>query len=399
MIGDKLDGYTIQAELGSGGMGKVYLADTAETGLKVALKVIHPHLVAKEGFRNRFAREVEAGRRIRDQNVVATLGAGEVEVDGKPTLYIAMEFVEGQTLRDLLAELGRVPEDLCVHIGREVARALCGIHEANVFHRDIKPENVFITPDSRIKVMDLGVAVLADESMRLSQSGVFVGSVLYAAPEQFAEIPPDGRADLYNVGLLLYELATGRHPFQSDDMATVIQKQMTAHAAAAGRAQPAALAVLRGDRAQPRREGSRAPHSERRRPAATSSSKRSCRRGGAAARASCGRRPSGPLRRIRMPRETPIEGRDEELAQIGRSCTTACAPARARCCSSRARPGSARAGWSTSSPRSSRARASRSTSCTAATRPAVRRPRPARCRPRTASSSAARTSTSASRAA
>src|SRR3990172_4169430 len=105
-----------------------------------------------------------------------------------------MEYVEGQTLRALLDELGTVPEELCRHVGREVAKGLVAIHAAGVVHRDLKPENVLITKDHVVKVMDLGVARLADEAMRLSQSGAFVGSIQYAAPEQVQDAESvDGR--------------------------------------------------------------------------------------------------------------------------------------------------------------------------------------------------------------
>jgi len=297
-------------------MGTVYRATGAD-GAVVALKVIHPHLVGKTGFRARFTREVEAGRRIRDENVVATLGAGEVETDGTPTLFLAMEFVEGQTLRELLEELGTVPEDLCLHIGREVARALVAIHEAGVLHRDIKPENVLITPDSRIKVMDLGVALLADESIRLSRSGVFVGSVLYAAPERFADLPADARADLYNVGLLLYELATGQHPFMADDMGTVIKKQLNDRPRPPADLNPqlspffeeVVLNLVSKDR-ESRLPGAADLLCVLEQKEQSDWWHRRARELRAQA--------TGPLRRIRIPRETPLEGRDAELAEFDR---------------------------------------------------------------------------------
>jgi tetratricopeptide (TPR) repeat protein len=311
---NELGSYRLLDQIGSGGMGTVHRAE-APDGTVVALKVIHRHLVGKEGYRERFAREVDIGRRIRDPNVVATLDAGEVEVDGDPTLFLAMEFVEGQTLRELLDELGMVPEDLCLHIGREVARALDAIHAAGVFHRDIKPENVLITADSRIKVMDLGVALIADESLRLSQSGVFAGSVLYAAPEQFAELPADGRADLYNVGLLLYELATGQHPFQADDIATVIQKQMSADPRPPAELNPqlspffeeVVLRLIDKDRdcRFARANDLLSVLEEKERSDWWRGRARELRALAAE-----------PLRRIRIPRETPIEGRDEELEQL-----------------------------------------------------------------------------------
>ena len=176
---------------------------------------LHPHLSDSPGFFKRFRREVEVGRRVRHANVVRTLDADEIEIDGGRHRFIVMEHVEGRTLRALLEELGVVPEGLCRHVGREVAQGLAAIHVAGAVHRDVKPENVLITGLHAVKVMDLGVARLADEQMRLSGTGAFVGSVLYAEPEQFSSSAQvDGRADLHALGLVLYELATGRHPFE-----------------------------------------------------------------------------------------------------------------------------------------------------------------------------------------
>jgi tetratricopeptide (TPR) repeat protein len=306
--------YRVLAELGSGGMGTVYRAET-EAGDTVALKVIHAHLVGKSSFKERFGREVEIGRRVRHDNVVATLGAGEA--DG--SAYIAMELVDGQTLRELLDEIGTLPEELCSHIGREVACALQAIHEAGAFHRDIKPENVLITAENRVKVMDLGVALLADESLRLSQSGVFVGSVLYAAPEQFQRRTLDGRADLYMLGLLLYELATGVHPFQSDDMATIIQRQISElpqpPSALNPQLSPFFEEVVLNLVAKDRDE--RIPDAAELR-AVLEQEERSA---WWLARA---RALHGPLRRIRIPRETSQQGREHELAQLDRLYRRVC---------------------------------------------------------------------------
>ena len=183
MLAKTLGNYRIESELGSGGMGKVYLAARGED--RVALKVVHPHLLAEPGAFKRFLREAEIGKTVAHPNVVRCYDCDQLVVDGTTHAFLAMEFVSGQTLRDLLAELSTVPEELCRHIGREVSKGLAAIHEAGVVHRDLKPENVLITRDHEVKVMDLGVARLADEAMRLSLSGAFVGSPLYASPEHF----------------------------------------------------------------------------------------------------------------------------------------------------------------------------------------------------------------------
>ncbi len=312
LAGRTLGPYRLVSVLGSGGMGTVYLADG---GRPAAVKVIHPHLLARPGFFKRFLREAAIGRSVRHENVVATLDADAVEVDGRAVHFLVMEHVEGQTLRSLLDKLGRVPEELCRHVGREVAKGLAAIHAAGAIHRDVKPENVLITRDHVVKVMDLGVARLAEEAVRLSQTGAFVGSVLYGAPEQFRRGDLDGRADLYGLGLTLYELATGRHPFADDDVRAAIQRQMHDKARPAAELNPQlspffeeVLATLLAkdpdgrfasarDLAEVLSEGERSPWWRTRALELRAQTRR-------------------PLRRIRIPRETALYGRDAELAGL-----------------------------------------------------------------------------------
>src|SRR6185295_2408866 len=178
MEGTTLGPYRIERELGAGGMGRVYAA-----------RVVSRCPGLAEGA-------------LVHENVVRTFDCDAMGGHH----FLVMEYVEGQTLRSLLAELDRVPEELCRHIGREVAKGLAAIHAVGVVHRDMKPENVLVTKEHVVKVMDLGVARLADEALRLSQSGAFVGSVQYAAPEQFRSAADvDARADLHALGLILYE--------------------------------------------------------------------------------------------------------------------------------------------------------------------------------------------------
>ncbi|MFB3064935.1 MAG: serine/threonine-protein kinase, partial [Planctomycetota bacterium] len=320
MIGTQLGSYRVDSELGSGGMGTVYLATVVDDapglkrGARVAVKVVHPNLLGTPGAFKRFLREAQLGKDVRHPNVVRTLDVDAVELSpGKATHFLVMEYVEGQTLRGLLQELGRVPEELCRHIATEVAKALKGIHEASIVHRDLKPENVLITKDHQVKVMDLGVAQLAGEAMRLTQTGHFVGSLYYAAPEQFSsERDLDGRADLYSLGVLLYELATGKHPFKNgmsgrvlpgpaqglprsaaelnpqlspfmeELIATLVQPERDARFRSAAKLLEALQGGERSDWWQARAREIRV---ETRR----------------------------PLRRIRIPRETALYGRDSEL--------------------------------------------------------------------------------------
>src|SRR5262245_23329596 len=232
MQGGTLGPYRLDRELGAGGMGKVWAARVEgrvpglDAGTTVALKIVHPHLLETPGFFKRFLREAEIGKAVVHENVVRTYDCDQLVIGGVNNSYLVMEYVEGQTLRGLLAELERVPEELCRHIGREVAKGLAAIHAAGVVHRDMKPENVLITADHQVKVMDLGVARLHDEVLRLSQTGAFVGSIHYAAPECFDDggRAVDGRADLHALGLVLYELACGVNPYFADSVPETLRK-------------------------------------------------------------------------------------------------------------------------------------------------------------------------------
>jgi tetratricopeptide (TPR) repeat protein len=318
--GATLGGYRLLERIGAGGMGTVWRAEGG-SGV-VALKVVHQHLLGRKGFRARFEREVAIGRRIRHANVVATHDCGAAQEGGRTWLYLAMEYVEGRTLRTVADELTRLPEELCRHVGREVARGLAAIHAAGAVHRDLKAENVLITREHAVKIMDLGVAHVAGASTRLSQTGAFIGSILCAAPEQFgpplakgAADPVDHRADLHALGALLYELATGAHPFQGDDFRTVVRRVLDETPRRAADLNPQispfldelVAQLLEKDRAKrPEDAGAVAAVLEQGEESAWWA-------GRAAAIREATRR---PLRRIRIARETALHGRDRELAAL-----------------------------------------------------------------------------------
>jgi len=311
--GRQIGPYVLEAELGSGGMGTVYRAQGADG--PVALKLLHPHLLSSPGAFKRFLREAELGRRVVHENVVRTLDIDVTEIDGRSHYFLVMEFVEGQTLRQLLEELGQVPEALCRHITGSIADALGAIHAAGAVHRDLKPENVLITPAHVVKVMDLGIALLVDEALRLSQTGHFLGSVPYAAPEQWLfDSEVDARADLFSVGVMLYELATGRHPFRGlgdrslgpPNLADVrpagsVNPQLSPFfeelAACLMAPAPAARLSSAAELAHVVREAENSTWWHGRAPALR-------------------RETRHPLRRIRVPRETPLLGREAELAAL-----------------------------------------------------------------------------------
>ncbi|MHC5009828.1 MAG: protein kinase domain-containing protein, partial [Planctomycetota bacterium] len=323
MLGTNLGPYHLLTEIGSGGMGKVYLAEVTqktarlEKGAHAALKVIHPHLLAREGFFKRFMREAEVGKRVEHENVVRTYDCDALAVGGQQQHFLVMEYVDGQTLRGLIEELERLPEELCRHVGREVARGLAAIHEAGAVHRDLKPENVLITPHHVVKIMDLGVAHLQDEVIRLSRAGEFVGSIEYAAPEQIQSQGNgvDGRADLHALGVLLYELSTGQNPYRDEEAGKVLRKVLEEKPRRAGEVNPqlspffeeVVETLLKKDReerfptasvlADVLDEGERSTWWQKRARALRVETRR-------------------PLRRVRIPRETALYGREEELDRL-----------------------------------------------------------------------------------
>ncbi len=322
MQGGRLGPFRLDAELGAGGMGRVWRATALDRvpglaiGARVALKVLHPHLMEKAGYFKRFLREVEMGKRVLHRNVVRTFDLDAALLDGVQQHFFVMEHVEGQTLRSLLAELGRVPEELCRHVGAEVANGLVAIHAAGIVHRDLKPENVLVTRDNAVKVMDLGVARLVDEQVRLSQSGAFVGSILYAAPEQFQSMADvDGRTDLHGLGLLLYELATGVNPYGDDDFRVVMRKVLHEPPRRIGELNPQLSPFFEEvvhTLLAKNRDARFATAALVARVLADGEAD-----GWWRARASSMRTETKrPLRRIRIPRETALVGRDAELARL-----------------------------------------------------------------------------------
>jgi tetratricopeptide (TPR) repeat protein len=224
----QLGKYTLLSEIGAGGMGRVYLAVTA-SGRSVAVKTVHPHLVGAPGFFKRFIREGELGKKVSHANVVRTIDMDSITVEGQQINYMVMEYVRGESLRKLLRELGTVPETLLREIALQLTAGLAAIHAEGIIHRDLKPENVLISRDHTVRIMDLGVAKMQEASVALTLTGQFAGSYAYASPEQFAKEADVGpSADLYAIGVLLYELATGDNPFKADSVAAVMERHKTA---------------------------------------------------------------------------------------------------------------------------------------------------------------------------
>jgi len=233
LVGRTFGNYAIGRLIGKGGGGAVYRAISAADGpagppgTEVALKVFHPELLQDERVFQRFQRECELGIRIRHPHVVQSFEMGTEEVEGTPYHFLAMELIEGETLRETLDDLGAFPEHLIYQVAEQLLQALAAIHGESMIHRDLKPENVVITRDREVKLMDLGVARLQQEGRDITRAGEFVGSLAYAAPEQFInQDHVDPRADQYAIGVLLYEMATGTNPFDVTDLNTLLTKKL-----------------------------------------------------------------------------------------------------------------------------------------------------------------------------
>ena len=197
--------------IGSGGMGDVYEAEHLVLARPVALKVLKPALAADDTVRERFLREPRLAAAIRHPNIVPILDAGEA--DGRP--YIAMEYIEGATLRVLLDERGRLPPARAIVMLRDVAAALDAAHEDGLVHRDVKPANILIDRNDTVILTDFGVAKDMTSTQATTVGGSFFGTPDYAPPEQFEGGSVDARSDLYSLGCVAVECLTGAIPFDA----------------------------------------------------------------------------------------------------------------------------------------------------------------------------------------
>ncbi len=246
--GTRLGRRTVRGEIGRGGMGVVYEADDPDLG-PVAVKVVLPHLLALTSVRERFLREARLGLAVTHENVVRTLDLETVTHEGVELHCLVLELVKGRTLRRLLESLGTVPEALLRELGAQAARGLAALHRAGIVHRDVKPENLVLTDDRRLLVMDLGVAkVLGGAALvergTLTTAGQFVGSLHYAAPEQCEGTEVGPAADLYALGAVLYELATGRPPFETEGTVALMRAHLSTTPVPAAERNPAVSDLL-----------------------------------------------------------------------------------------------------------------------------------------------------------
>jgi len=221
IIGAQLDNYRIVEKIGEGGMGSVYRAVDVMLERDVALKFLRPELSREPELVQRFRHEAVLLARLNHQYIAPIFGLHRYGEE----LFIAMEYVPGETLEARLKRIERLPADSALHVTSMVLQALDYAHRLGVVHRDIKPANVIMTPGGIVKVMDFGIArVLGDE--RRTRAGSIVGTIAYMAPEQIQGGDADHRADLYAVGILLYEMLSGHAPFQADTDWALMQAQI-----------------------------------------------------------------------------------------------------------------------------------------------------------------------------
>jgi hypothetical protein len=219
MGGLKIGKFEILDDLGQGAMGRVYRARDPVLDRPVALKTISPALLSGEDALKRFLREGKAAARLQHPNVVTIFEIGEVE----GTHYIAMELVEGMDLGEAMTPADRYTVEQKVRLLADVCRTLDFAHKMGVFHRDIKPANIRITKDGVVKILDFGIARLGTDTT-LTQTGVAVGTPSYMSPEILKGEPVDHRADMWAVGVILYEMLAGRRPFEAKTIGSLITK-------------------------------------------------------------------------------------------------------------------------------------------------------------------------------
>ncbi|HKA87664.1 MAG TPA: serine/threonine-protein kinase, partial [Haliangiales bacterium] len=220
MIGRVLDKYEILEEVGQGGMAVVYRGRDRMLQRDVAVKVLHPHLASAEEARRRFEREAHAVAKLRHENILEIFDySGTDSADS----YIVTEFINGRTLKGVLAAHAPGYPEIGAMIVVEVLRALAHAHSLGVLHRDVKPENIMIRDDGVLKLMDFGIAQIVD-AQRMTVTGQLLGSPAYMSPEHVEGRPLDFRTDVFAAGILLYQLATNELPFKGKNPHEILKR-------------------------------------------------------------------------------------------------------------------------------------------------------------------------------
>jgi serine/threonine-protein kinase len=222
LIDTLFDGrYRIERKLGAGGMADVYLAEDQELGRRVAIKILNGRHANDDQFIERFRREAKNAAALNHPNIVSIYDRGNAE----DTYYIAMEFLDGRTLKELIVSRGAAPVNVAIEYARQILSALRFAHRHGIVHRDIKPHNVLVDGEGRVKVTDFGIARAGTSQM--TETGSIVGTAQYLSPEQARGGEVDPRSDLYSLGVVLYELLTGKTPFEGDTPVEIAMKHLS----------------------------------------------------------------------------------------------------------------------------------------------------------------------------
>jgi serine/threonine-protein kinase len=222
LIDSVFDGrYRIIRKLGAGGMANVYLAEDQELGRRVAIKILDDRHAADDSFIERFRREAKNAAGLSHPNIVSIYDRGEAE----GTYYIAMEYLSGRSLKELIVSRGPTPVRIAIDYTRQILAALGFAHRNGIVHRDIKPHNVVVDADGRLKVTDFGIA--RSGASQMTEVGSIIGTAQYLSPEQARGAPVDQRSDVYSVGVVLYEMLTGEVPFTGDTALEIAMKHLS----------------------------------------------------------------------------------------------------------------------------------------------------------------------------
>src|SRR6184192_521895 len=223
LIDTLFDGrYLIIRKLGAGGMANVYLAEDQELGRRVAIKILDDRHAADDSFIERFRREAKNAASLSHPNIVSIYDRGEAE----GTYYIAMEYLSGRSLKELIVGRGPTPMRIALDYARQILAALGFAHRHGIVHRDIKPHNVVVDADGRLKVTDFGIA--RSGASQMTEAGSIIGTAQYLSPEQARGAPVDQRSDIYSIGIVLYEMLTGGVPFTGDTPVEIAMKHLSA---------------------------------------------------------------------------------------------------------------------------------------------------------------------------
>jgi len=246
MIGQTLAHYLIVAKIGAGGMGEVYLAEDSQLRRRVALKFLPEKTLGDRAAVERFIREARAASALNHPNIVTIHEIGETG----PNRYIVMEFIAGRTLRKMIGQ--GVDLESLARIGEQVAKALAVAHASGIVHRDIKPDNIMVRDDGYVKVLDFGLARLARSGAATTLGvdagdtgpGTILGTVRYMSPEQARGEVTESPTDIFSLGIVLYELSTGRHPFPAESHLGVIHAILSENPLLPSRMNPEVPAAL-----------------------------------------------------------------------------------------------------------------------------------------------------------